>query len=288
MCKLKAEFFVTFTSKYCLFEKTKLYLNLKYQCRLTKFILLETQKTIDPFQVLVTSWGVSTDDLDEITVQIHLKVSVIKSHADFFCLPLKLRLNKATTAESKHRLSKRSKVMGSSTYVRVLFDRHIELLLQLNHGPNSFGKLLHVPPIEHAAVQRVVVHVLAYPADFLGHRGRRGESEVLIRAIYMRSTQGTQVSHFSTVSVSQVDDSLSPELQEALSGTTDRQAARQAGRKTVIAFCTTMQNLTAECVAIRHPPLVTISLFLSLHHTVQHGSSFLPANNAKQSKKLKL
>lgn len=56
--------------------------------------------------------------------------------------------------------------MDLSTHVGVLFDRHIELLLQLSHGAYSFRKLLHVPPIEHATVNCVVVHVLAYPADF--------------------------------------------------------------------------------------------------------------------------
>lgn len=56
--------------------------------------------------------------------------------------------------------------MDLSTHVWVLFDRHVELLLQLSHGADSLGKLLHVPPVEHAAVHCVVVHVLPYPADF--------------------------------------------------------------------------------------------------------------------------
>lgn len=61
------------------------------------------------------------------------------------------------------------------THVRVLFDRHIELLLQLRHGANGFGKFFHVPPVEHTAVQCVVVHVLAYPADF--YEGRGGQRD---------------------------------------------------------------------------------------------------------------
>lgn len=68
--------------------------------------------------------------------------------------------------------------MDLSTYIGVLFDRHIELLLQLSHRADSFRKLLHVPPIEHATVHCVVVHVLAHPANFCGRDKKQNKEGI--------------------------------------------------------------------------------------------------------------
>lgn len=89
-----------------------------------------------------------------------------------------------------------SRAFLSSTHIGELFDRDVELLLQLGHGPDGFRKLLHVAPVEHAAVQRVVVHVFAHPADFLGDRKKR---EVKFRKVRdpQRRRRGVQeVSRF--------------------------------------------------------------------------------------------
>lgn len=52
---------------------------------------------------------------------------------------------------------------GVYTHVWVLFDRHIEFLLELCDGPHSVREFRR--PFVCAAVQRVIVHVLPYPTD---------------------------------------------------------------------------------------------------------------------------
>lgn len=96
------------------------------------------------------------------------KHKVIKSPARFVLTPPGPRGDRVTTAKSKEKPFWKVKGGRPSTHVGVLFDRHVKLLLQLNHGAHGFGELLQVPPVEHASVDRVVVHVLAYSADFCG------------------------------------------------------------------------------------------------------------------------
>lgn len=50
------------------------------------------------------------------------------------------------------------------TYVWVLFHRHVKFLLQLDNRPRGVGQLC--APFVCAAVQRVVVHVFPYSANF--------------------------------------------------------------------------------------------------------------------------
>lgn len=53
--------------------------------------------------------------------------------------------------------------LGAYTYVWVLFDRHIEFLLELCDRPHSVREFRR--PFVCAAVHRVIVHVLPYPTD---------------------------------------------------------------------------------------------------------------------------
>lgn len=86
------------------------------------------------------------------------------------------------------------------THVGIFFDRHVELLLQLSHGADSFRKLLHVPPVEHATVHCVVVHVLAYPADLWETGGDRRQKEggkVRLRTSMKMSVGDNNMCHVS-------------------------------------------------------------------------------------------
>lgn len=107
--------------------------------------------------------------------------------------------------------------MGLSTHVWVFFDRHVELLLQLSHGADSLRKLLHVPPVEHATVHCVVVHVLAYPANFWGRKNKNTQTGVKKLGVNVQQNvnEGWSSVTFLHTSVSWSGDSLSPELQQA-------------------------------------------------------------------------
>lgn len=134
--------------------------------------------------------------------------------------------------------SKRSGVTAWSTHIRVLLDRHIELLLQLSHRANRFRKLLHVPAVEHATVQCVIVHVLANSAD-LCRKSKRQR--------VMKVTCDDKETYIQLVSSSEwrLTDTRVTGRSNSAGEQLDRGKGSRSGREPD-AFCTTMLTLSTE------------------------------------------